>query len=523
LKRAFQNVPPGSSNTFKKHPMTGDEQVSNRKILTILIVMLLLPVLPMALADGAISVETDAKYYRPGEAVKIEGETTAGSNVQVTVNRTTVQLFSVKVNASAGGEFNATYTLPSDAEIGEYSIKASTATSEAETSFFVVNIDLDVLAETVIQLAENAGKEANKTINELREQGLEILPSATENYQHGVDALNDAESNLAEGKYVVAVEMAHMALVHFGNAIYSAVMSAMKQGGDEADEEVDLGQEIDRAYALLSKLNTTINHLKEDGKDTSAIEAKLVEAKTHLDEASALYDEGKLEEAIDECESAKETLEEAMMLLREMMSEVKLECMERFRERLQERLNSTEEAIEKLREYIAEAKENATMANLRGIYMRLTNLHEKILDKNFEEAMKGLEKACKDFDESLDGLDGESYGEALRWMNRLMASLQAMEGSSNKWGMWGLNTTKIDEKIERNMERIDEILEGLGENKPDDAKGIAEEGLDDMKNPGKWAHGPDNGQGHGGGSGFPWGNWWDHGVFNGHGNGKGGK
>ena len=122
-----------------------------------------------------------------------------------------------------------------------------------------------------------------------------------------------------------------------------------------------------------------------------------------------------------------------------------------------------------------------------------------------------------------EGLNGDSYGEALRWMNRLMASLQAMEGSSNKWGMWGLNTTKIDEKIEKNMERIDEILEGLGENKPDDAKGIAEEGLDDMKNPGKWAHGPDKGQGHGGGSDFPWGNWWDHGVFNGHGNGKGGK
>ncbi len=482
----------------------------NRKILVVFSVMLLvLPVLPMALADDAVGVETDAKYYKPGELVKIEGEATANSSVHVTVNRTAVQLLSVVVNASTTGKFNVNYTLPSDAELGEYLVKASTATDEAEASFFVVNVDAEELAGTVIKLAEDAGKEANETMNELREEGVEIPSSATENYQHGVEALNDAKSKLAEGDYVLAIEMAHRALVHFGNALHNAAMSAVRQSGWEHEE--DLGEEIDRAYALLLKVNATVNHLKGDGEDTSAIEAKLDDAKTHLDHASALYDEGKLEEAMDEYLSAKAALTEAMVLLKGLVSEVKLECMERFRERLQERLNATEEAIERLRGYIEEAKGNATMANLRGLYMRLTNLHDKILDKGLDGAMRELEKICKGFDDSLEGLDGDSYGEALRLMNRLMASLQTMEGSSNKWGMWGLNTTKIDEKISRNLGRMNEILEGLGKNKPSKAKGVAEEGLGDLQNLWKWAHDPGEGRGQKDDSGSPWGSSWGHG------------
>lgn len=496
--------------------------LGKKAVVAFVLAMMLLPVLPAALADQTISVETDAKYYRPGETVKIEGEAAAGAKVHVTINMTSTQLFSVDVNASSVGEFNATYNLAADAEIGVYTVKASTSTGAAQTSFTVVKVDLKEMAEEIIQLAENAGKEANETIKELKDEGVDVLPSATENYEHGVDALEKARDLLAEGKYVAAVEMAHSALVHFGNSVRAAVMSAKKEAEDETHESVELRQEIDRAQKLVAKLNVTVIRLKEEGRDVPAIEAKLDEAKSQLDQASALFIEGKLQEAEAAFESAKEAVEEAMDLLKEMVTETKLEYMERFRERLQERLNATEEALDRLREYIAEAKENATMARLRGIYMQLEHIREKILEKSSDEAMKGLKDASKGLDDSLDELDGESYGQALRQMNRLRASIQAMEGSSDKWVRWGFNETQLDEKISRNRERLEEILKDLGKNKPKDAEDIAEQGLEDLKNPQKWGRGPrDEGDDEEKSPDFPWSHWSGQGGPQSH--GKGGK
>jgi len=496
--------------------------LGKKAVVAFVLAMMLLPVLPAALADQTISVETDAKYYRPGETVKIEGEAAAGAKVHVTINMTSTQLFSVDVNASSVGEFNATYNLAADAELGVYTVKASTATGTAQTSFYVVKADLKEMAEDIIQLAENAEKEANETLKELKEEDVDILPSATENYDHGVEALEKARSFLAEGKYVAAVEMAHSALVHFGNSLRSAATSVKKDAADEAHEVMELRHEIDRAYKLVAKLNATATRLKEEGKDVSAIEAKLKDAKSHLDEASALFDEGKLSEAESAYESAEEAIEEAMGLLKGMVAETKLEYMERFRERLRERLNATEEALERLREYIAGAKENATMARLRGIYKQLEQIREKILEKSSDEALKGLKDASKGLDDSLDELDGESYGQALRQMNRLRATIQALEGSSDKWDKWGFNSTQLDEKIGRNRERLEEILSDLGKNKPKDAEGIAEQGLEDLKNPQKWGHGPrDEGDDEEKSPDFPWSHWSGQGGPQSH--GKGGK
>ena len=480
--------------------------LGKKAVVAFVLAMMLLPVLPAALADQTISVETDAKYYRPGETVKIEGEAVAGAKVHVTINMTSTQLFSVDVNASSVGEFNATYNLAADAELGVYTVKASTATGTAQTSFYVVKADLKEMAEDIIQLAENAEKEANETLKELKEEGVDILPSATENYDHGVEALEKARSFLAEGKYVAAVEMAHSALVHFGNSLRSAAISVKKDAADEAHEAVELRQEIDRAYKLVAKLNATATRLKEEGKDVSAIEAKLEDAESHLDEASALFDEGKLSEAESAYESAEEAIEEAIGLLKGMVAETKLEYMERFRERLRERLNATEEALERL----------------RGIYKQLEQIREKILEKSSDEALKGLKDASKGLDDSLDELDGESYGQALRQMNRLRATIQALEGSSDKWDKWGFNSTQLDEKISRNRERLEEILGDLGKNKPKDAEGVAEQGLEDLKNPQKWGHGPrDEGDDEEKSPDFPWSHWSGQGGPQSH--GKGGK
>lgn len=501
--------------------------MSSKKIVVAFAVMLLLlPSIPLVIAEDALKVETDAKYYKPGESVEITGEASPGALVHVVVNRASLQLFEDDVNATLKGEFNATYVLPTDAEIGVYTVNASTTTSQAQTSFTVMKVDFEEMAIKMIELAEEAqdeANEANETLTELREEGIDILSSAIENYEHGVDALEKAKSLLEEDKYTVAMEMAHSALVHFGNAIHMAAMSAEKADEDgETRETVQLGQQIDRAYRLVEKLNATIIRLEEEGKDTSAIEALIAEAKSLLDQASAAFDEGRLDEAEAALESAEDAIEGAMNLLNEMTSETKLECMERFRERLQARLNSTEKAIEKLGEHVAEMNRNAVMAQIRKIHGQLDRIREMIREGKSNEAFKGLEDASKEFDEGLDELDGHAYGQTIREMNRLQATIQAMQRSLPKWGKWGFNAAELENRINLNLERVDEILENLGQNLVQKAKGLAKKGIDDFRNPPSWARGPTD-KGSDEGSDFPWSKRGDNGGSQGNGKGKGGK
>ena len=471
--------------------------LGKKAVVAFVLAMMLLPVLPAALADQTISVETDAKYYKPSESVKITGEASPGALVHIVVTRTSLQLFEVDVSTTQEDEFIATYVLPTDAEIGVYTVDASTETSQARTSFTVMKVDFEEMAGKMIEFAEKAQDEANEKLTELSlaramEGGVDILPSAIENYEHGVDALEKAKSLLKEGKYTVAMEMAHNALVHFGNAIHMAAKSAEKPHGDddETHETVELRQEIDRAYRLVEKLNATISRLEEEGKDTLAIEALLAKAKPLLDEASAAFDEGILDEAKAALESAEDAIEEAMNLLRKMAAEIKLECMERFRERLQARLNSTEKAIEKLGEHVAEMNRNAVMAQIRNIHGQLDRIREMIREGKSNEAFKGLEDASKEFDEGLDELDGHAYGQTIREMNRLQATIQAMQRSLPKWGKWGFNAAELENRINLNLGRVDEILENLGQNMVQNAKGLAKKGIDDFRNPPSWALGP---------------------------------
>ena len=468
-----------------------------KKIVAVFAVMLLLlPGIPLVLAEDALKVETDAKYYKLGESVEITGEASSGALVHVVVTRTSIELFKVDVSATLKGEFIATYELPTDAEIGVYTVDASTETSQAQTSFIVMKVDFEEMAIKMIELAEEVQDEANEMLTELSlaramEGGVDILPSAIENYEHGVDALEKAKSLLEEGKYTVAMEMAHSALVHFGNAIHMAAKSAEKADEDgETRETVQLGQQIDRAYRLVEKLYATISRLEEEGKDTSAIEALLAKAKPLLDKASAAFDDGILDEAKAALESAEDAIEGAMDLLRKMAAEVKLECMERFRERLQARLDSTEKAIEKLGEHIAEMNRNAVMAQIRNIHGQLDRIREMIREGMSNEAFKGLEDASKEFDEGLDELDGHAYGQTIREMNRLQATIQAMQRSLPKWGKWGFNAAELENRINLNLGRVDEILENLGQNMVQNAKGLARKGIDDFRNPPSWALGP---------------------------------
>jgi len=460
------------------------------------VMLLLLPSIPLVLAGDTLKVETDAKYYKPGESVKITGEASPGALVHIVVTRTSLQLFEVDVSATQEDEFIATYVLPTDAEIGVYIVDASTETSQAQTSFIVMKVDFEEMAIKMIELAEEAQDEANETLTELSlaramEGGVDILPSAIENYEHGVDALEKAKSLLEEGKYTVAMEMAHSALVHFGNAIHMAAKSAEKADEDgETRETVQLGQQIDRAYRLVEKLYATISRLEEEEKDTLAIEALLAKAKPLLDEASAAFDDGILNEAKAALESAEDAIEGAMDLLRKMAAEIKLECMERFRERLQARLDSTEKAIEKLGEHIAEMNRNAVMAQIRNIHGQLDRIREMIREGMSNEAFKGLEDASKEFDEGLDELDGHAYGQTIREMNRLQATIQAMQRSLPKWGKWGFNAAELENRINLNLGRVDEILENLGQNMVQNAKGLAKKGIDDFRNPPSWALGP---------------------------------
>ncbi|MBM3292173.1 hypothetical protein FJY84_05800 [Candidatus Bathyarchaeota archaeon] len=448
----------------------------NKKIIVGLIAaMLLIPIIPATLAGPNWNVNTDKRYYQAGETVNITVKGVPGSaNITIWKGNTTV-LNRTAFNVTALGTYNTTYIIPANASVGLYNIIVQSGIASAMTNFFVTKISGEDLAEEYMLVALRAQELADNTLEEL--ENATLPQSVYENYEHGEEALADAEALILDDKFEAALGALNRAQVHFMNAVKIAINAAGKPV--EIPDEDALEARIERGLKLIVKLNETVKDFEGNETETEDISDLLMEANVTLTNALSQIGANNNTEALRLIKEAFEMIKDAQDLLKELTKEHKREMMLKFMEKIELRIQKLEEAVLRIRERLGVLKTNKMMTSLKN---RL-NSAEKLLERlrlRQQVDLKEIEDLLEDIDDDIDGLQEAEYGQLLKGMDKLNAHIHSLNdtvtyGQKKGWDVKALKQTVLDA-----LGDVDEMLESMSKGKQDLASSIINEIKEDL-------------------------------------------
>jgi len=104
----------------------------------IFILIFILTVASLKVVPASLTVSTNKPSYTPGSVVVISGTTSPGTAVGIEVDSPSgVVVWITIVTSDSSGSFSSSFTLHSDAELGTYTVSASTSSGKATCTFSV--------------------------------------------------------------------------------------------------------------------------------------------------------------------------------------------------------------------------------------------------------------------------------------------------------------------------------------------------------------------------------------------------
>jgi len=360
--------------------------MSKKLIAAMMMTIILLPLLPAILASPSeLEIKTDSQYYAVGDKVTVSVNSTNKINLNVTIYRYGNDT-GVYFNNSLGGvpeEFIAEWTIPVNTKAGKYKTVARQNNTSDSTEFVITKVKTEELALKMIEKA----REANETAYDLIKDDDSLSPAVRNNYDKGNESLAKAEELYDEGRFTVAIQMAHNAIVHFGNTVKIY----------EHDKD-DVEDDVDEAFGLIERLNKTLTRLNQTAEamddlsdvDLDSIRDLIDEANSSLFDAKELLLDGKMKDAQDKLKEVKELIKDINDILKDQAKNVKPKLMEKFTSQMGKQL-------ERLGEKIAEFKEKEH-GKWQGMNSQLNNM-EKQLVKVRERISTEMESLFGELDE----------------------------------------------------------------------------------------------------------------------------
>ncbi len=295
--------------------------VTNKIVVAVVSAMMLLAIAPTALAlnktsvaAGGFTVVTGSNYYRPGETVSLTGTARVNATVSVSVENVQGVVYTGSATPNADGTYSLSFALAADAYQGEYEARATDGTNEAETVFVVSTISLQDLAQGELALVEDAKARCEAFFDRIEAANTTVSVSATRHYDKGVAMLGEAQTLLSEGKPWEALKAEYSAMAEFKKAM--RIDSDDEQEVDDVED--DFVEEVGDVNRMVQKLNATLVDLEASGENVTAIRATLASAKARIDNATSLFDAGRIDDAKNELESAENALSQAYAEIREI-------------------------------------------------------------------------------------------------------------------------------------------------------------------------------------------------------------
>jgi len=109
----------------------------------IFILIFILTVASLKVVPASLTVSTNKPVYTTGNTVVISGTTSPSTSVGIEVKSPSgVTVWIDSVNSSSSGSFSSSFVLRSDAELGTYTVYASTSSEKATCTFSVVKLSV---------------------------------------------------------------------------------------------------------------------------------------------------------------------------------------------------------------------------------------------------------------------------------------------------------------------------------------------------------------------------------------------
>ena len=417
---------------------------SKKTVVALLVAVLLLPALPYAFSNTlTITVSTDKQYYNPGATVKITGTAPVGK-VELKINTTLVDIvLDTVISTDSAGKFSYNDNLPPHPAKGLYTVKALNTTKvlTTRTNFIVLNAATSEISQKMIDIAEAA---KTITYNELN-SGKTIPRPAQENYDQSEAALNQAKQLYADGNFQAAIEAARRAQTHFNNAI--KIMFREHPEKDIEDENLELGEKLDRAYALLNRLNANFQEMKDDIDPdlVTEITDELKDAKESLDAAKASLYASQLGAAEASLESGQGHLEKVIDLLKDEAHENEGKAADNFIDKTIKRIEKLKEALTSAKSQLPAGKADAVIVDLNKIEQSLLDIQQKIMAGNID--IEAINNEIKDIQKALEAVGDTIYSDMLKELNELHAWIQVMKDAEIWRLKKGLSIDDLGKKI----------------------------------------------------------------------------
>lgn len=456
MKHVFRGVPAGSSYYTPPHHRAVKIMRMNKLAALFIIAIIVSPNLTIVRGQTLTLAPFDGDYA-PGETVSVSGTASAEANLTLIVVFNSTTLHEANFTAEGDGNYTEEYDIPGDASDGVYTVMVSGGGESVEADFTVSSDDSEMLAETLIEQAEDAKDNVEDAFDELEDEGVEIPTEANSSYLQGIEYLDMAEEDFDEGNYTEASEMAYSAIQLFGDA-FERVQDLIPAEPDDDDDDGDDGDDetgsperlavaIERAYVYWSRINETVTRLSGEGSNVTMVMAALDEAKDHLDMASMYQEEGNHTAAVREFREARNTLGRIHGFIESKVMERKEKQTEQFLEQFQRQVGKITDVLEGLQESLEAGKTQRVQAVLRATAQKLLRLSERLGGEDIEGILDEVEDAMDELEGGIDELNGEGLSRQIKSSNRFEAKIESLNRSLQRFAESGFETDELDEYV----------------------------------------------------------------------------
>ena len=259
-------------------------------------------------------------------------------------------------------------------------------------------------AEQLTKILEKAEEHINRILQNLAAQNITVPAAAKASYESGLAHAEAAIKALKENRTQDAENEITASMSDF-----KTTLRQFKGSGNvtaATPEATGIAQAINRSRVFIERLETIISNVNSTKYPISGIEAKIQNAKTILDNATALLQKGNITEAAQKLGEAKRAISGLTGELNSISKDEKSEKIKEFSDKALERLTDIEQkadellppqAAGKVKDALEQAKQHITQARNLADSKRL----EQAVDK-LEDMSDAAEAGDKEFDRGFE-------------------------------------------------------------------------------------------------------------------------
>lgn len=241
-------------------------------------------------------------------------------------------------------------------------------------------------AEQLTKILEKAEEHINSILQNLAAQNITVPAAAKASYESGLAHAEAAIKALKENRTQDAENEITASMSDFKTAL-----SQFKSSGNVTNatpEATGIAQAINRSRVFIERLETILSNVNSTKYPISGIEAKIQNAKTILDNATALLQKGNVTEAAQKLGEAKRAISGLTGELNRIGKSEKSEKIKEFSDKALERLTDIEQKADELLPPQAAGKVRDALEQAKR---HITQARDLADSKSLEKAVEALE------------------------------------------------------------------------------------------------------------------------------------